>query len=79
MFPHIDTSVPELTLTGEETLYVELDSGKKLSCQNCKVIFLATGDIQVLRRIGDRIYNSLYYKEHIIYYTLTLYGDDTDE
>lgn len=76
------TKVPSIELNDEEKIYVELDNGKKVSIQNCTVIFLVTGDIQILRRVGEKLYNSLYYKEHIINYTLTLdieHGAETYE
>lgn len=71
--------ISSIELNGDETMYIELDSGMKTSNQNCTVIFLATGDIQILKRVGEKIYNSLYYKEHIIKYTLALDIEHEDE
>ncbi len=62
----------DIELTGNEALYVELDNGKKVSCQNCNVCILGNGDIAVSRRISDKVYMTTYYAKHIVYYTLTL-------
>lgn len=69
-FPN--STIPSIELSNDETIYIELDTGMKTSNQNCDVIFLATGDVQILKQVGEKIYNTLYYKEHIIKYTLTL-------
>lgn len=61
-----------MELTGDEKLYIELDNGKKVSCQNCFVDILADDKIVVSRRISDKVYTTTYYKSHIIYYTMTL-------
>jgi hypothetical protein len=71
-----------MELTGDEKLYIELDNGKKVSCQNCFVDFLGDDKIVVSRRISDKIYTTTYYESHIVYYTLTIdseHGVDKNE
>lgn len=68
----------DMDLTGNDTLYVELDNGKKVSCQNCKVYINDSGDITVSRQISDKKYITAYYARHIVYHTLTL-GVGTNE
>lgn len=62
----------DMDLTGDEKLYIELDSGKKVSCQNCRVCINGNGDITVSRQISDKQYITTYYSRHIVYYTLTI-------
>lgn len=76
-----------MELTGDEKLYIELDNGKKVSCQNCFVDIFADDRIDVSRKISDKVYMTTYYKKHIIYYTMALdidhfnaeHGVDTNE